>query len=75
MNTENLTYEAAMARLQDIATRLDQGKLNIDDLANTLKEANALIDFCNKKLFAVEADIKQILSTSGPANAENVKEY
>ena len=56
-----LTYEAALTRLQDITTRLDQGQLSIDDLAATLKEANSLLTFCRQKLTTAEADVKKIL--------------
>lgn len=61
MSTTPLTYEAALKQLQEITTRLEQGKLNIDDLAATLKQANSLLTFCRQKLTTVEADVKAIL--------------
>lgn len=66
---EQLTYEAAMARLQDIARKIEQGEMNIDSLAANLKEAQALAKFCKDKLTAVEADVKEILADKDENNS------
>jgi len=59
--TEKLTYEQSMQRLQAIITKIENGQMDIDSLADNLKEAQQLVDFCRKKLLKVEADVKKIL--------------
>lgn len=59
--TEKLTYEQSMQRLQVIVANIENGQTDIDSLADSLKEARQLVDFCRKKLVKVEADVKKIL--------------
>lgn len=59
--TEKLTYEQSMQRLQTIVAEIENGQTDIDSLADNLKEARQLVDFCRKKLVKVEADVKKIL--------------
>ena len=59
--TEKHTYEQSMQRLQAIITKIENGQMDIDSLADNLKEAQQLVDFCRKKLLKVEADVKKIL--------------
>lgn len=61
-----MTYGEAMARLQDIADKIDRGELEIDLLADKIREANELIAFCRNKLVAAETEVKN-LSFEGDA--------
>ena len=44
------TYSEAMARLEKIVSRIDNNELEIDVLAEKIKEANGIIAFCSDKL-------------------------
>ena len=44
------TYTQAFERLQKIVSQIESGELEIDQLADMIKEANKLIAFCNDKL-------------------------
>ena len=54
------TYSQALARLQQIVAQIDNGELEIDQLADKIKEANAIIAFCNDKLTKADEDIKKL---------------
>ena len=56
--TQEMTYEQAMARLEQITKQMESGEMPIDQMAAALKEARQLVAFCNQQLLDVEADIK-----------------
>ncbi len=54
------TYSQALARLQKIVAQIDSGELEIDQLADKIKEANVIIAFCNDKLTKADEEIKKL---------------
>ncbi len=54
-------YEAAMRQLEDIATKMENGELDIDSLSEQLKTAQKLIKQCKEKLTKTDEDIRKIL--------------
>lgn len=58
MKTE--TYTQAFERLQKIVSQIESGELDIDQLADMIKEANKLIAFCNDKLTNADEEIKKL---------------
>lgn len=58
---KKITYEKAMARLEEIVKRIESGEMDIDSLADNLKEAKELVEFCKDKLTKVEAEVKKCL--------------
>jgi exodeoxyribonuclease VII small subunit len=61
MKKDELTYENAMKRLEEIVDKVENGQMDIDSLSATLKEAQELVAFCRDKLTKVDAEIKKIL--------------
>lgn len=59
---EPITYEAAMQRLKDIVRKIENNEISIDHLAEQLKEAQAIIKQCKKRLLAVDKDINDLLT-------------
>lgn len=55
------TYSQAISRLEQIVNQIDNNELDIDQLANHIKEANTLIAFCQSKLTKADAEIEKIL--------------
>ena len=51
---ENMTYNEAVCRLDEIMNRVQNGKLDVDELSGMLKEAQQLVLFCRNKLHMVE---------------------
>lgn len=57
----SLTYEQAMKRLEQIVFQIENGQMDVDSLAASLKEAKDLVNFCKGKLLKTEKDVKKIL--------------
>lgn len=56
------TYSEAMARLEKIVSQIDHNELEIDMLAEKIKEANEIIAFCSDKLTKADREIENLLS-------------
>jgi exodeoxyribonuclease VII small subunit len=54
-------YSEAMERLEKIVRQIDNNELEIDELADKLKEANTIIAACTEKLTKVDKEIEKIL--------------
>lgn len=57
------TYEESMARLEQIVGEIERGELDIDQMCDALKEAQALIKTCHDKLHKTDEEIKKILES------------
>ena len=56
------TYSETIARLEKIVTQIDNNELEIDVLAEKIKEANGIIAFCSDKLTKADKEIEKLLS-------------
>lgn len=65
MAKKELTYEQALARLEQIATALEQQQTGLDTLTSNLREAQELLALCRRKLLKAETDINEILKEDG----------
>ncbi len=61
MNTEELTYEAAITRLETIVRDLETGTQALESLGEQLKEAQALAAFCKAKLEKTEQEVECVM--------------
>ena len=59
-NMGKITYNEAMMRLEEITAKIQGGKVDIDELAGLLKEAQKLVNFCREKLYKVDEEIKAL---------------
>jgi len=59
--SEDLTYEIAFQELKDIAVEIENDSVTIDVLADKVKRASELIQFCQMKLRSTEAEISSII--------------
>lgn len=59
-----MTYAEAMARLEEIMGKIQGGKIDIDELAGLLKEAQELVKFCREKIYKVDEEIKSLTEES-----------
>ena len=57
---ENLKYEEALAPLETIVRKMEDGEYNIDEIAAQLKDAQRLIKFCQDKLTKTEEELLKI---------------
>lgn len=58
---ENMKYAEAMKRLEEIVMKIENGEMDIDNLAENLNEAKELVGFCKAKLLAVEEEVNKIM--------------
>ncbi len=58
---KDLTYSDAMKRLEEIVRKIESGEMDIDSLAENLKEAKQLVAFCKGKLQHVEDEVNKIM--------------
>lgn len=57
----NLTYESAYKELAEIAEEIETGSVSVDVLAERVKRASELIEFCQNKLRATETEVNKII--------------
>ena len=62
---ENITYSEAMTRLEEIMGKVQGGRIDIDQLAGLLKEAQELVKFCRDKIYKVDEEIKSLTEETG----------
>lgn len=56
-----MTYTEAFTRLEKLTQDIEQGTLDIDNLAAALKEAQELLKLCKEKIGNIEKEVNQIL--------------
>ncbi len=56
-----LTYEKAFAELKEIAAAIDNESVTVDVLAEKVKRASELIEFCQLRLRSTEKEINLII--------------
>jgi exodeoxyribonuclease VII small subunit len=61
METTNLTYENAYKELTEIAQEIETESVSVDVLAERVKRASDLIEFCQTKLRATETEVNKII--------------
>ena len=64
---QNIKYEDAVRRLEDIVTRMENNELDIDTLSEQMKTAQQLIKLCKDKLRKTDAEIKNLLGKGANA--------
>ncbi len=63
-NKQEHTFEAALARLEEVVTTLEEGALSLEESLAAFQEGIALTAFCRKQLEVVEGQLKQLVKTS-----------
>ena len=59
---ENLTFESASARLEEIVKLLEKGNCSLDESLKLYEEGVTLVRFCNNALDNAEKTIKMLVS-------------
>ena len=74
MNSEeikSLTFEAALARLEETAKLLESGNVPLDESLSLFEEGISLVKLCNSKLDAAEQKFVRLkLGDDGSATEE-----
>jgi len=60
MNNNELTYEQAITRLDEIVSLLEKNEVSLDEALKLFEEGTALTAFCSKKLSEAKQKITEI---------------
>ena len=57
--TTGSTFDGAFVALEKLVEQIEDENIQLDELAEKIKQANELIGFCETKLRSIAADIEQ----------------
>jgi exodeoxyribonuclease VII small subunit len=69
--TEQPTYEAAVARIEEIIKRLDSGEAGLRETLDLVKEGRTLVEYCANELDAVSQGLEELRLDELVARLEN----
>lgn len=67
---QNLKFEDALKRLEELATQMESGKLGLEDMVKAFEEGQTLIKACSSKLADVERRIDILVKNPDGTLAE-----
>ena len=59
---ENISFESAVERLEEVVKLLESGKVGLDESLKLYEEGVSLVRFCNDALDNAEKKIKMLVS-------------
>ncbi len=62
MNQENMTFEAAMQRLEQIVRIMERGEAPLEESLKLFQEGTELVRNCGKLLEEAELQVKRIMT-------------
>jgi len=65
---EGLSFEAALAELEGIVGRLEQGQVDLEDSIALYERGQALKVHCEKKLKAAESRLEKVVQGNPPTS-------
>lgn len=64
MQEEKLTYEEAMQRLEDLTKRMESGEITVDQMAESLRQAQKWMKQCREQLYETEKNCNSLLDVN-----------
>lgn len=61
MATKKISYNEAMAEIEDILEKIENEELDVDELAEKVKRVSVLLKTCKSKLTQTNEQVEQIL--------------
>jgi len=62
MSKTEISYRDAIAEIETILARIDEGEMDVDELAEKVKRVTVLLELCKKKLRTTESEIEKIMA-------------
>lgn len=62
MAKKALTYNEAIAEIEDILVQMENEEMDVDELSVKVKKVSELLKTCRKKLTQTEEEVEKILS-------------
>jgi exodeoxyribonuclease VII small subunit len=64
----NLTYNEAYSDLSKLVDEIEDDKIQVDTLAEKIKQAKELIAFCETKLRTIDEEVRAALAGGKPTD-------
>ncbi|MEZ5105066.1 MAG: exodeoxyribonuclease VII small subunit [Draconibacterium sp.] len=61
MTTKKVSYNEAMAEIEEILDKIENEELDVDELAEKVKRVSVLLKICKDKLQKTNEQVEQIL--------------
>ncbi|MBN1145267.1 MAG: exodeoxyribonuclease VII small subunit [Bacteroidales bacterium] len=61
MTKKQISYSEAIAAIDEILHQIETGELDVDELAEKVKQASELLKICKSKLFSTEKEVEKVL--------------
>jgi len=61
MSLKKITYNEAIAEIEEVLEKIENEELDVDELAEKVKRVSALLKLCKEKLFSTNEQVEQIL--------------
>lgn len=74
MNSEEITFEDAMKKLEEIVEKLEEGDVPLEKAINYYQEGMTLSKLCNDKLSNVQEKMAQIMNEQGELEPFEIQE-
>ena len=59
---KDITYEQAMQRLDALAAKMEKNEIELDEMAERLREAQELMKYCRECLYEAEKNCNSLLN-------------
>jgi exodeoxyribonuclease VII small subunit len=74
MKTNDISFEDAMEKLEDIVSKLEEGEVPLEKAINYYQDGMKLSKICSDKLEDAQEKMTQIMNEQGEINAFHVQE-
>ncbi len=61
MAKQEITYKAAIAEIELILEKIEEGELDVDELTDNVKRVTELLKICKSRLHKTETEVNKIL--------------
>ncbi len=61
MSTKKISYNEAIAEIEEVLEKIENEELDVDELAEKVKRVSVLLKVCKDKLFSTSEQVEQIL--------------
>lgn len=61
MSTKKISYNEAIAEIEEILEKIENEELDVDELTEKVKRVSVLLKICKDKLFSTNEQVEQIL--------------
>jgi len=74
MKTDNISFEEAMEKLENIVSKLEEGEVPLEKAINYYQDGMKLSKICSDKLENAQEKMTQIMNEQGEINAFEIQE-